>query len=175
MIQLRHFWSNYFVNNFSSLVGFLRLLCLLMMVGTYSSWSVIIDRHNVLGIHFLMKYVLQQQFLYCFTWSSNQSLILNIFSFLFLQNFLLINSISLCFDPWTFCRLLARYLHNVFSSFWRSLLAVLLAFSDVVSATYRAWAVSCATASQITTWGTISTEICFGVSKERVRFWPHVF
>ena len=89
VIQLRHFWSNYFWNNFSSLVVFLRLACLLMMVGTSSAWSVIIDRQNVLAIHFLMKYVLQQQFLYCFTWSSNQFLILNILSFLFLQIFYL--------------------------------------------------------------------------------------
>ena len=53
-----------------------------------------------------MKYVLQQQFLYCFTWNNNQFLILNIF-FLFLQTFLLINKISI----------------YLFPSFWRSLLA----------------------------------------------------
>ena len=88
LIYLKYFWWNYFLNNFSLLVDLLRLVCLLMMVGTYhSSWSVIIDQQNV-SMHVLMKYVLQQQFLYCFIWSSNQFLILKIFSFLFLQTFL---------------------------------------------------------------------------------------
>ena len=47
VIQLRYFWWNYFLNNFSLLVDLLRLVCLLMMVGTYSSWSVIICQQNV--------------------------------------------------------------------------------------------------------------------------------
>ena len=58
------------------------------------------SRHHDVGIiHFLMTNILQQQFLYCITRSSNQLLNLNIFSFPFLQTFLLINSISLWFDP----------------------------------------------------------------------------
>ena len=47
VIQLRYFWWNWLLNSFSLLVGLLRLVCLLMMVGTYSSWSVIIDQQNV--------------------------------------------------------------------------------------------------------------------------------
>ena len=111
-----------------------------------------------------MKYVLQQQFLYCFTWSSNQFHILNIFTFLFLKTFLLINSISLCFDPYTFCHLLAVRIYILFPSFWRSVLAVFCAFLDVVHGGYRAYK-PCHVphASRITTSGTIFTEICFGV------------
>ena len=64
-------------------------------------------------IHFLMTNILEQQLLCCSTWSSNQLLNLNI-SLLFLQTFLLINAMSLCFDPWIFCHPLA----NLFPSFW---------------------------------------------------------
>ena len=111
-----------------------------------------------------MKYVLQQQLVYSFTWSSNQFHILNIFSFLFLKTFLLINSISLCFDPYTFCHLQAVRIYNLFPSFWRSVLAVFCAFLDAVHAGYRAYK-PCHVphASPITTSGTIFTEICFGV------------
>ena len=75
-------------------------------------------------VHFLMKYVLQQQFLYCFTWSSNQFLVLNSFFFLFLQTFLIINSISLCFDSWIICHLLVVW----------SVLTVSCAFLGAVNA-----------------------------------------
>ena len=124
MIQLRYYWWNWFLNNFSLLIGLMRLVCLLTMVGTYSSWSVIIDQMNV-GIQFLMKYVLQQQFLYCFTCSSNQILIFNILSFLFFffWTFLLINWIFLCLNPWIFCHLATSCLFGFdsfmcFSGFW---------------------------------------------------------
>ena len=45
--------------------------------------------------------------LYCFTWNTKLFLILNIFSFLGLQTFLFINSVSPCSDSWIFCHLLA--------------------------------------------------------------------
>ena len=68
-------------------------------VGSYSYFTChqIIEQQNV--ARYIAKFsdetnVLQQQFLYCFVWSSNQPLNLNI-SFLFLQTFLFINSISL--------------------------------------------------------------------------------
>ena len=67
-----------------------------------------------------------------FLWSRNQFYILNIFSFLFPQTFLLINSISLCFDPWIFCNLLAGCLYNLFPSFWRSIVEFSFTTSDLV-------------------------------------------
>ena len=75
-----------------------------------SSWSPT----SGMLVSFLMTHFLQQQFLYCYTWSTNQFLLLNSFYFIFLQNLLLINSISHCFDPWIFCHSLA----NLFPSFW---------------------------------------------------------
>ena len=45
---------------------------------------MISDQKNVsTAIHFLMTNILKQRFLYCFTWSNNHLLNLNIFSFLF--------------------------------------------------------------------------------------------
>ena len=155
------------------LVGLLRLVCLLMMVSTYSPWSVIIDQQNVC-IHFLMKYLLQEQFLYCFTWSSNQFLILNSFSFLFLQTFLLINSISLCFNPWIFCHLLVVCI-TCFRVLWRSVLAVSCAFWMLWILVTVHKPCHVLHASRITTPGTIFTKICFGVSNKLVRSWSHVF
>ena len=73
VVKLRYFWWNYFLKNFCLLIGLLRLVYLLM-VGPN---------------------VLQQQFLYWFTWTSNQLLNLNIFPFLSIQTFLLINLIFL--------------------------------------------------------------------------------
>ena len=127
---------------------------------------MIIDQQNV-SIHFLMAHVLQQQFLYCFTWSSNQLFILNIFSFLFLQTFLLINSISLSFDPWIFSHLLG----NLFRSFWQFLM--LFWMLRMLITMHKPCNVS--HASQLTTSGTILTEIFFSVSKEWFRYWSHAF
>ena len=76
------------------------------MVARYI-FIMISDPQRNVGIHFLMKYVLQHHFLYYFTCSINQFVILNLFSFLFHQTFLLINSISLCFDRYIFYHLLA--------------------------------------------------------------------
>ena len=66
-------------------------------------------------MHYLMKHVIQQQFLYWFIWGTNQLVLLNIF-------------LKPCHEP-----------H----------------------------------ALQLTTWGTIFTKICFGVSKKWVRSWSH--
>ena len=102
---------SYFLNNFSLLVGLWRLVCLLT-VGTYLLHHD--HRPAECSYTFSDDSVLQQPFLYCLTWNNNQFLILKIFSFLFLQNFLHINSISLCFDPWIFYHILA----NMFPSNW---------------------------------------------------------
>ena len=76
VIQLRYFCWKYFLINLILLDGLLRLVCLLMV---YSYFFMIIDQENV-GT-FLMTHILQQQFLYCFTWCTNQFLLLSIFSF----------------------------------------------------------------------------------------------
>ena len=102
-------WSNYFLNNFSLLNGLLRLVCLLMV---YRYFIMIIDQQDV-G-KFSDDTFFNNSLLYCITWSINEYLPLSIFSFLFLQTFLLINSIPLCFDLWIFCHILA----NLFPRFW---------------------------------------------------------
>ena len=88
-------------------------------------------------------------------------LLLIIFSFLFL--FLFINSISLCFDPWIFCHLLA----NMCPSLWLFLvlfwmLRKLVTVNKLCNVLNK---------SQIATWGAIFMGILFSVSKEWVRFW----
>ena len=114
-----------------------------------------------------MKNVLQQQLLYCFTWSSNQLLNLNVFSLLFFQTFLVINSIPLYFDPWIFCHPLA----NLFPSFW--LFCVLFWMLWMLVTVHKQCHVQ--HASQITTWATIFMERLFSVSRKWVRYWSHVF
>ena len=150
------------------LVGLLRLVCLLTMVGTYSSWSVIIDQPNV-GIQFMMKYVLQQQFLYCFTCSSNQILILNIFSFIYLF-FLDFFTYQLDFflpQPLN----LLPFSYQLSVRFWQ--FHVLLWMLWILVTVHKPCHVP--HMPQITTWGTISVEICFDVPEEWVRSWSHVF
>ena len=111
-----------------------------------------------------MTNVFQQQLLHFSTWSSNQLLNLNIFSFLFLQTFLLINSSSLCFNPWIFCHPLA----NLFPSFW--LFLVLFWMLWMLVTVFKPCHVL--HASRITTSGTLFMEK-FSVSKESVRSWSH--
>ena len=65
----------------------------------------------------------------CFFWTS---------CILILQTYLLIKSISLCFDPWIFCHLLATQL---FPEFW----LFLLLFLEAANAAYCEYALSCAT------------------------------
>ena len=144
LIQLRYFWWNYLLNNISLLAGLLKLVCFLDRRYIY---IMISDPQQNVGIHFLTKYVLQQQFLYCFTWSRNQFLILNIFSFHFLQTFLLINLISFCFDPYIFCHLLAvritcfrgfgGWFWKFFVLFWTLCMLVTVHISCVMCHTHR--------------------------------------
>ena len=97
----KYFWWNYFLNNLSLLDGLLKLVCLLMV---HSYFIMIIDPQNVDAFSDDMFF--NNSFniashgapINYFFWTS---------SFLFLQTFLLINSISLCFDLWIFCHLLA--------------------------------------------------------------------
>ena len=98
-----------------------------------------------------MTNVLQKQFWYCFTWNSNQIPNLNIFSFLFIQTVLLINSISLCFSNWIFCQHSLNNWPNLFPSFWLFLVLFWMLWTLVTAHK------SCHVphTSQITTWGTI--------------------
>ena len=114
-----------------------------------------------------MTNVLEQQFLYCFTWSSNQLLNLKIFSFLFLHTLLLINSIYL-FWPlnkfsaihWLTCfRVSSRLFLGLFWMLW-----MLVTMHKLYHVPHT---------PQITTCGTIFTERHFSVSKEWVRSWSH--
>ena len=114
-----------------------------------------------------MKNVLQQQLSYLFTRSSNQVLNLNIFSFLSPQTFLLINTISLCFDPWIICHPLA----SLFLISW--LFPVLFWLLWMLVTLYRTCHVP--HASRITASVTLFTERLFSVSKETVRSWSHAF
>ena len=127
-----------------------------------SSWS----STSRMLVRFLMTHFFQPHLLHCFPWSTNQILLLNIFSFLFLQNFLLINSISPCFHPWIFCHPLA----SLFPSF--SPFLVLFRTFCIMVTVNKPYHVPYV--SPTTTWGTIFTEIFFGVSREWVRPWSLV-
>ena len=111
----------------------------------------------------MMTNALQQQLSYFFTWSSNQLIWTSSLS----SDFLLINSISLCFDSWIFYHPLTSWL--TFSSFW--LFLVLFWMLWMLVTMFKACLV--AHASRITTWGTLFTEILFSLSKEWIRSWPH--
>ena len=116
--------------------------------------------------------VLQEQFLYCFTWSSNQLLNLNIFSFVFLEIFLLFNTNSSCFDDWIFCQhSLTNWSDQLVSKF----LAVSCAFLDLWMLVTMDKPCHGPHTSRMTTWITIFTRILFSVSKKWVRSWSHVF
>ena len=112
-----------------------------------------------------MTHGFQKQFFYCFTWSSNQFLILNVFSFLF-KTLLLIISVSLCVCPWIFChRLATPYLtcFRVSDCFLLWMLATVHNPCHVLHA------------PQTTTCGIISKRIFFSVCKEWFRYWSHAF
>ena len=99
-----------------------------------------------------------------FKWSSNHFLVLNIFYFLFRQTSLFITLISLCFDLWIFCHLLA----NLFP-----ISGCFFCFFGCCVTVHKPCHVQ--HVSQITTSGTIFSEIFFGTFKEWVRSWPHAF
>ena len=119
-----------------------------------------------IAFYFLMTNVLQQQFLYCFIWSRNQLLNLNIFSFLFLQTFYLstrfISVLTLKSSAihWLTCFRVSSGLFLVL--FW--MLWMLVTVHKLCHVPH---------ASRITTCGTIFTERHFNVSKEWVRSWSH--
>ena len=100
--------SRYFLNNWSLLDALLRIVCLLMVLHhdhrpaecRYIFWSHMFFN----DIFYIASHGAP---IYCFFWTS---------SFLFLQTFLLINSMCLCFDPCIFCHLLANY--KLFPNFW---------------------------------------------------------
>ena len=81
--------------------GLLRLFFCWWRIDT-SSW---LSATRML-VHFVMTYVLQQQYFYYFKWSTNQLPILENF-FYFSSDFLLIKLISLCFDYLIFFHVLA--------------------------------------------------------------------
>ena len=88
-----------------------------------------------------------------------------IWTFFFLQTFLLINSISLCFDPWIFCHPLT----NLLPSFW--LFLVLFWVLWMLVTMFKPSHVP--HASRITTSGTLFMERPFSVFKEWVSSWSH--
>ena len=91
---------------------------------------------------------------------SNQLLNLNIFCSLFPQMFLLINSISLCFDPWIFCHPLS----NSFPRFW--LFLVLFWMLWMLVTVHKPCHVP--HTPQITTWGTLFTIAkCYSLKSKR--------
>ena len=172
MIKLRYFWCNYFLNNFPLLICLLRLVYWWQVsryIATSSSDRRLAECRYT---HFLMTNVLQQQFLYCLTWNSNQLLNLNIISFLFLQTFLLINSISLLLMIESSASIHWQTgLTNLFPSFL--LFLVLFWMLWMLVTVYKPCCVP--HASRTTTSGTIFTERLFSVSKEWVRSWSHAF
>ena len=106
-----------------------------------------------------MTRVLQQQFLYYFTRSSDQLLNLNVFSFLFLQTFLLLTLKSSAINCITYFRV-SRGLFFVL--FW--ILWMLVTVKKLCHVPHALW---------ITTSGTIFTERHFSMSKDWVRPWSH--
>ena len=112
-------------------------------------------------LHFLMTNVIQQQLLCFFTWSSNQLLNLNIFSFFRIFTYELDFSVL----PST------GWLANLFPSFW--LFLVLFWMLWMLVTVFNLCHVP--HTSQITTWETLFMERHFSVSKEWVRSWSHAF
>ena len=95
VIQFRYVWWIYFLNNFSLLDVLLRLVCLLMIVHTSGYLFTIIDQQNVGAFSDDTCSSTTVFILLHMEHPSSSS-----FEHLFLQTFLLINSISLYFDLW---------------------------------------------------------------------------
>ena len=168
VLQLRYFWWNFFLNNFFLLNGLLRLL---FVDGRYIvTYFIMITHQQNVDIHFLMTHVLQ--FLYCFPRSSNQILLLNIVSFLFLQTFFSYQPDFSLFWPLNLILcLIYLLLANLFSSLW--LFFVLFWMLWIMVTVLKLCHVP--HASRITTWGTAFAEIFFVVSKVKFRSWSHPF
>ena len=71
IIQLRYLLWNYFLNNLSLLDSLLNCSWYIATSAWSSTSRMLLD--------FLMTRVFKQQFLYCFTWSTSQFLLLNIY------------------------------------------------------------------------------------------------
>ena len=109
--------------------------------------------------------------LYCFTWSSNQLLNLNIFLFCF---FRLFNLSTRFFSGLTLEYSAINRLANLFQLFPSSwLILVLFWWLWILVTVHKPCHVP--HASWVTTWGTIFIERLFSVSQEWVRSWSHAF
>ena len=95
--------------------------------------------------------------------------------FTFLQTFSLINLISLYFVPWIFCQLLGVCSYNLFSNFWCRFWQFLVLFWTLWMLIIAHKPCHVPYASQMTSWGTSFTEMCFHVSKEWFRSCSHIF
>ena len=118
-----------------------------------------------------MTDVLQQKFSYCFTWSTNQLLLLNIFSFS--SDFF---TYQLNFFLFWLLNLLSSTTHyNWLICFWVSWSHFSVLFWMLrMLVTMNKWC-HVPHASRITTLGKIFTKIPFGLPKEWVRSWSHAF
>ena len=182
LIQFRYFWWNYFLNNFSLLVGLLRPVCFLMTVGTYSLWPVIINQQYVVGIYiFWWNMSFNKSFyiashgiaIYFLLWTSSL--------FFFLQTFLLINSTFLCFDLLSSSYYLATCVTCFRVSgacFWPFLVHFWLLW--ILVTVHEPCLVP--HASRITAWGTIFREIFLvcprngsDLSSLKLRCWLKIF
>ena len=87
--------------------------------------------------------------------------------FFFFKLFLLMRSISFCWNSWIFCHLLHTCWLTCFRESWGNFLCI---FGHC-----KSWLLCHVPhVSRIITSGIIFAEIPFAVSKEWVRFWPHV-
>ena len=87
--------------------------------------------------------------------------------FIFLKTFLLVNSISLCFDPWVFCHPLTSLSPTswtILVVFW--MLWILVTVHKPCHVPHASW---------ITTWETTFIEGLFSVSREWVKSRSHAF
>ena len=96
VIQLRYCWRNYILNNFSLFDSLLRLVCLLM---AHIYFIIIIDQQN-LGTFSDDICSWTTFFIFSIYSTNNFFFFFNILSFLFLQTFLLINMIFVCWLRW---------------------------------------------------------------------------
>ena len=164
VINLRYVWGNYFLNNFSFLVGLLGLVCLLMVGPLVHNYFIemIIDQQNV-DIYIFWWHMFFNNSFYI---ASHEAAI-NLFSFSSDFFYLSTRFLSqfLCFDPWIFCHPLA----SLFPSFWRFFVLVWMLWMLVTL--HKPCHVP--HASRITTIGTIFMERFLTLSREWVRSWSH--
>ena len=128
MIPLRYFWWHYFLNNFSLLDRWLRLVCLLM---EYSYCIIIINHQN--AVKFSDDTCSSTTVFHI----ASHGTPINIFfwtTFFSFYRLFYLSTRFLCFDSWISCHLIAKLVSEF--------LAVLLLFSscassDAVNADYH--------------------------------------